>query len=752
MKIVPTLFVSGIAALCLSVSPALYVAPPEKNHPVITGATPYDSVRALLAGYRWPTEDFLTITSSFADFRTTHFHGGIDISTHRKQGYRVFAAKSGYVSHISVSPYGYGKLLLVQHADGYRTAYAHLSRFNHTLEAYVEMLQHRQDKYPLEVNLDPGQFPVDQGDVIAYTGDTGIGVAHLHFEIHDENFNLVNPLLVPDFARYIKDSTPPEIRMIAFVPLDDSSRINDKHAVLVLNALRTRNHQFRFDNVVHCTGRIGVELYAMDHSDDTWYRSTATDLELFLDSANIWSSRITRVVLNETKQVALHFDWRLYKARRWYFQKLYVERGDDQPFYAGDSNAFRGIRTGLFEEGPHTLRVVVSDVFGNRSELAGTVLFNDPPVVDLTRDSSRVVAHIRSGSPVKSVTVTTRSSRGSSKEVVPASRLTQTGSDLSLPIVLARHSVVRIEAVNVFGSTSVPRFVFADTLTPGNIRFQFRKEIRDQSVVMTVWTSRILSSPPILEITSDGGKTTMVPEQTDWYRYVGVFAPKPHDAGIIRVSARVAETDRQTQELGTFRLFPVTPDEGGTVSSENNEFRIRFNQGGVYRPQNFQVGRTSEGYSVTPADVLLDKGGVVEYELRNSHPGRIGLFAGKEILDWTEDHQKTVLSGKAERFVGRYALLEDNTPPEISRVSASYRKGYVKLAFRLLDRCAGIEADSIRIRIDNEVTIGEFDPYAHYVHSTEYHPLSRGNHTITIQASDRMANTSIVHHTLFVAH
>ena len=48
----------------------------EKGIPV-----EFDTLRTDPRDYIWPTDASTRITSSFAEYRTTHFHGGIDIST-----------------------------------------------------------------------------------------------------------------------------------------------------------------------------------------------------------------------------------------------------------------------------------------------------------------------------------------------------------------------------------------------------------------------------------------------------------------------------------------------------------------------------------------------------------------------------------------------------------------------------------------------------------------------------------------------
>jgi hypothetical protein len=267
---------------------------------------------------------------------------------------------------------------------------------------------------------------------------------------------------------------------------------------------------------------------------------------------------------------------------------------------------------------------------------------------------------------------------------------------------------------------------------------------------MTVWTNKILPHAPLVEASTTGGTKVIVLQQTDPYRYDGVYVPSPADQGIIQVSAGVDGMSGPKRRLDEFTVYPVTP-EGGVVSSGNGAFQLRFGEKGVYRHTIFQVEQRSEGYSVKPADVLLDRGAVVQWTLPRIYPGKVGLFSGKDIIDWTEANQKSALTGKVDQFVGTFSLLEDNDPPEVSRLSAFYSRGKVRVSFRLFDFVAGIDPGAIKIRIDNDVMIGEFDPYARYVRSEEYHSLLKGTHVLTIEVSDRMANKKVVQRTLVVS-
>ena len=75
--------------------------------------------------YLWPLQGKVWLNSSFAECRPNHFHAGIDI--HAKTGTPLRAIDDGYVWHVAVNPFGYGKSIFMRLTDGRTVVYAHLT-------------------------------------------------------------------------------------------------------------------------------------------------------------------------------------------------------------------------------------------------------------------------------------------------------------------------------------------------------------------------------------------------------------------------------------------------------------------------------------------------------------------------------------------------------------------------------------------------------------------------------------------------
>ncbi len=96
-------------------------------------------------------------------------HNGIDIAG--GLGAPIYAADSGVVVYAGWNNWGYGNVVVIDHARGWQTLYAHMSA----------------------LNVGCGQS-VDKGSTIGYFGSTGNSSGpHLHFEMLSESYGKVNP-------------------------------------------------------------------------------------------------------------------------------------------------------------------------------------------------------------------------------------------------------------------------------------------------------------------------------------------------------------------------------------------------------------------------------------------------------------------------------------------------------------------------------------------------------------------------------
>jgi murein DD-endopeptidase MepM/ murein hydrolase activator NlpD len=162
-----------------------------------------------------PTDASRCVTSSFCEFRSGHFHAGIDISTNGITGFRCFAVGDGDVVRVRVGCRGYGKAVYLRLRDGRTAVYAHLDHFAGAIEDSARAHGRRTGSAYFDRVFAPGTFPVRRGDVIAFSGETGVGVPHLHLEIRDAEERPLDPLRA---GLLVDDDRAPRIRRIALTP------------------------------------------------------------------------------------------------------------------------------------------------------------------------------------------------------------------------------------------------------------------------------------------------------------------------------------------------------------------------------------------------------------------------------------------------------------------------------------------------------------------------------------------------------
>ena len=119
-----------------------------------------EDLKHMASGYGYRSDPFTKIKK---------FHYGMDFTS--KTGTPIYATGDGVIYKADASLSGYGNHVEINHGYGYKTLYAHLSKYN----------------------CKPGQR-VKRGDLIGYVGSTGRSQApHLHYEVLKDGVH-VNPL------------------------------------------------------------------------------------------------------------------------------------------------------------------------------------------------------------------------------------------------------------------------------------------------------------------------------------------------------------------------------------------------------------------------------------------------------------------------------------------------------------------------------------------------------------------------------
>lgn len=278
--------------------------------------------------YIWPTDASPYLTSTFGETRSAHFHSGLDIKTWGREGYKVFASKDGIVYRFGVSVEGYGKVIYLKHNDDTYTVYAHLQRFNKTFQALVDSVRMKDFAFEIDLLVDSLGIEVKQGDVIGYTGSTGVGPPHLHFETRDSNFEPFNSLLT---NLSVADTIAPTISAMMVFPLTEQSKVRESRFPQVYYPSKSPGGSLNFD-VIQSNGPIGIAISTFDEADGVENKYAVYELTMLHQSDTLFHQVLNEFTFNESETMFLD---RLtaFNASRRSYQTLFKKDGPPIPFY-----------------------------------------------------------------------------------------------------------------------------------------------------------------------------------------------------------------------------------------------------------------------------------------------------------------------------------------------------------------------------------------------------------------------------------
>ena len=214
---------------------------------------------------RAPLDGALALTGNFGNSRSNHFHAGFDLETGGRVGKPVFAPLPGHIERVRASGIGYGRSVYLKADDGRLLVFGHLDAFDEPLASYVAAVQESTGQYEQDLWPDASRFPAHTGQRIAWSGESGGGGPHLHFEIRRGDMAM-NPLRG---GLSVPDTVAPRIMGVTFEPLDDTSAVDAGCGLLPVMTgecgpllVTSRGHCDTVLVLVH--GRVRAIVHAMD--------------------------------------------------------------------------------------------------------------------------------------------------------------------------------------------------------------------------------------------------------------------------------------------------------------------------------------------------------------------------------------------------------------------------------------------------------------------------------------------------------
>ena len=714
-------------------------------------------------------------TSSFGSRRATHIHAGIDFSTGGRTGMPVLAVDTCWVWRVSVKNSGYGRALYAVLPGGEVAVYGHLSRFTAPIEKAVEKEQNSQGLYEVEIYNEPERFAFSPGDTIAFSGDTGSGPPHLHFELRSGQVDHDDLSPLPDRLD-LREDIPPAIKRIRIYPLGPDCTLNGAHKPIAM----TRAEPSR---PLAIAGAFGVEVYATDVARCERVISPAT-YEASIDGEMVW-----RLDLSVFPFARSNFSTFLYdEVDGTPYVRLFDPYGLDLEGFA----CYRPSGSGFFRSiapGSHTLRVAIGDPWGNTDEMVIPFKYGRVPDFEtcaLVDGPGGLAFRAGAAGDDCALGVSYRSRGGAWRDAEVAREGRSWSGHLPDPSE-ARASGAGVASAGSAGGTGGARsgaasggsascevlFRLTDPSglsrecllasggssdgssasggkTTGIEATRIETTVHPDFVEIVARTPAAPRSLPLAEVLQGGNAATIALQPIDRNVFRACYFPEEADDPI-EIKA-MFEFDRASIER-TARIQAKWIQPGRTVETSAGALSVEISsrRGNMKTMAVASAGDRSSfaGFDASagsivfePNDVFFGNGADVRVRAGAAAAGH-GLFSlayGSPSLLATFDE-----SGECRARIytlDPLVVLRDARPPSVRFVGTLTRKrdGIAVFGGSVSDAGSGVASESIRASVDGEPAIASYDPDTGAIKVRTTKPLPYGKHVLTLEARDRIGN------------
>jgi hypothetical protein len=699
--------------------------------------------------YIWPTNASEYMSSSFCEFREGHYHAAIDIKTWNTEGYPCYAIADGYIKRIRVSPFGYGKVLYLQLEDGNTVIYAHLQKFTKKVEKQLRQQQFKNKKYQL--NWWPKNLKVKKGDIIAYTGRTGIGVPHLHFEIRNSQDHPINPLR---FYTQIKDHKRPRLQNLLVVPLAHNSTVDDSFLPKNFSLSHVKDGIYVVKKPIVVKGKVGFAVRGYDQADDVYNKYGFYQSKLESEDKKIFQLTYDEIDYATTEHIYTEIYYPYWASDRQVFNKFYLEPFNPLRFY---DRSLGADGTLTVSDNPVPFKITISDFMNNYSIIKGELLPATENSVEIVNSSIQdSLVYIKfSAPPIKDLTFSSKKNGQSWKPInyfeILEGRLNDPTENKLVKVNLEDSATVsiKIEVNNRYERTLSLETVDDETKFYQNIthlddrligefsgryknpRVETGKnqasvpfKILEENKIQVVLSSELIAdSETILRMDDIHNKTTSIN-----LNYHALFPGERRsynwfDSTLVVASNMNSVTD--TTLITAYKHELDSIDFGVPTASEIYEIK----------PDNFPI---FESVSVSiRADSLPDWG---QWSVFKTNGKNRFQYLPAKI-----DSTTLFFTSKTSSF-GKFIVAADTVPPEVlieSPKSGKVYKSLPKIKVFLKDSLSGIGGeDHYSLSIDGNYVLPEWDPEEDIIIGSLDHVLASGNHIFTVTVRDRSGNTT----------
>ena len=673
-----------------------------RNWGVLTGLLMLLSIGTAQAGQKndWAYPLELTgagLSSNFGEFRGNRVHTGIDFKTNMQTGYKVFAIDGGTITRLSVKKLGFGNAIYIEHPNGLMSVYGHLERFSDKelgVQRVVEQYRKKRGtKYPGDISVN---IPVKKGQLIAYSGETGYGLPHLHLEVRRGGATPIDPF---EHGFSYNDTIAPTIESLAIEPVGAESFVNGEHTFQEFSLKKTGD-TFTTPQIPKVSGKVRFTASAFDQIGaenrcavdeiDLYIAASGVDqTDLFIDEHHLFHNQFDVVTYDTNQRGGLVYDYNMTRLSNptHYYYRLYMLSSALFPYRKAFAKQDGVWDTTTAPAGLHTLILQMRDATGNLSAAQMQV--------EVVKDAAATFAQ----TPVK----------------LPQDSTWQAELrefDGFIEITLLTAAPLSAEpALTLRPQNGAAKTLAMTQAQPGDYRAAYPLSAKEAGVL-------------IIELAAAHNGEQIAQR---WEFPVNPIAAKQGGA------VRYGDAATMTIPAGALyqnvfaNIWPTTaykPQDGLPLKSEVFDFRPT---GAPFDAQ----GKVSIRYA---ADV--------------KSPHKLGVYWWDNIKErwyYMDDELNPAKRTVSANIIypSIYAVLQDNLDPaitEFSPESGGTASNVAKVWAKIEDTGKGVNESSIVMTLDGKRVDGEFDPdRSRYTYQLTKN-LASGKHTVTVQASDKAGN------------
>lgn len=643
-----------------------------------------------VAEYLWPLPFGNELTSIFGDYRTRRYHLGIDMRTGGEIGKTVVAPADGYIMRVRTGYFGYGKVIYFKMTDGNTCVFAHLSAFAPKLEDYIQQRQIAAESYNQDIELSADKFPYKRGETIGFSGATGVGAPHLHFEYRTPDNVPVNPLTIKGFA--VVDNSAPVFRNLRLVGFD-----NEELARAVgwdlSHAFRksARSSEYTLSVTLPCgLDDFWLSAEIVDKVGKSLANKPIYDLEVRCLDRVLYHLRYDKVSFDDTYLIDAQRNFTM------------AQTGNQEYYNLVDLQTVRTM-SGICElvgQDPPPIEIIATDAAGN---------------------SSKAIVRISDASH----------SSMDGKFAVPKPDTTRLNSLLDK----YGQDYAAFEAAWIPGGRNLYLLVKAPSAKPAKVT-ALNLDAGFGEALNQIIGKFYLGIVDRMSDTASGG----IVLETDSVHVL--FEPAVGERASFAVPVAY---QRIRHRSGT--SLPLTSDDRRYTiefpEGVNAMFPLEENY--YFKVERSGIGRFAN-YSLLPSNSALTKQVSYTYALGDTIPKGIGLYSvgGKGLfyLGGTVDSVKKTMSAKSY-VLATITARQDTIPPNVRQLrpaaGAVVTSARPKISFRFGDELSGV-SDNIDVRIDGKWCIPVYDPESGEVTAEPHFDIAGGKHKLEIRVADKTGN------------